>query len=1112
MYAASKWGRSSTVIALALACVVQAQAQRGDRYSAIDSQRSSPSSPLVTLDLRDATLGDALAAVTEQGGISLVYSSNVVPLQRRVTVSVRAVPVMTALRAVLQATDIEARELAPGQITLVRRPERPTTSPAEEGVLHGRIVDSATGAPVPRATVSVDISARRVMTNESGEYRFVALPTGAHLIRVQRIGYAPVDRSIVIPDRTDVTLDIVLSPVASRLQEVVTTVTGAQRRVEVGNAIAAINADSVVRGAPITSLADLINARVSGAQVVMNGGFTGTSPRIRIRGLSSLTVNNDPLLIVDGARVDNSTGGLGGYGQTAGRFNDLSPEEIESIEIVKGPSAATLYGTNAANGVIVVRTKRGVPGRMVRHAFVEGGLVEEPARFPDNFYAWGTNAATGAAQQCLLTQRAAGVCRQDSVTTFNPLMNRETSPLGTGNRQQVGLQLSGGAAPLSYFLSGEYENEIGFLRMPEIDLARVSAERGGASIPEEQRRPNALRKVGLRANANTAMGRSGDIGVSLGLISSETRLPSSGGVFQSGMWGPGYRTAQDGWLALLSRPGEAFAVRNNEDVTHYISSLVASTQPLGWLSARATVGFDFSSALLDALQRRDEGPLGLARNGQRINSRQDVSQYTADAGASASFAPWQRVTTRTSVGLQYNRLIRGSTTASGTNLAPGSETLAGAAVLTSSEQTIESVVAGSYVEQNVGVAERLFVTAALRADGGSSFGRNFHTALYPKASVSWLAADKREGWLNSIRLRSAYGVSGVQPSSTAPLALITLAPALVDGANVTGARLGATGNPGLKPERQTELEAGVDVDGLHNRLRLEGTYYDRLSRDALIDRPLSSEIGLASRQENIGAVRNRGVEGTVSAVLLTGDRVTWDLSLNGSVNHNRLERIGAGIPFIGTTPNTRSQEGYPLFSRFARPILGYDDANGDGIIEASEIRVGDSLVYMGETSPPRQLSASSGMTLLGGRLRLSTQFDYRGGHTVVNFSEYNRCSTFFSDCRGVNDPTASFAEQARAVASNSVAYGRTFYGYLEDGSFIRWRELAVTYVLPNRLTRQLGGHEAQLTVTGRNLRLFTDYSGVDPEVNSAPGFGEGYSDNPTPPAARYWLLRLNLDF
>jgi TonB-dependent SusC/RagA subfamily outer membrane receptor len=1100
------------LIVAAFAWSAPVRAQEGNAYRA--AERPSTAPRRVTLDLTDVPLRDALKAVASQGGVSLIYASSTVPLDRRISLQLRAVSVEDALRGALRGTDVDVRETTSGQLLLVRRPAGVDSADSkrlvEAGAIAGRVTDAAAGAPVVRAVVGVDGGTWRASTDDEGRYRLTDIPAGVHAVGVRRIGYAPADRMTLVADGATATLDFALAAVASRLTEVVTTVTGPQRRLEVGNVIGAIDADSVVRSAPVTSLSDLLNARVPGTQVVLNNGLTGTSPRVRIRGVNSLTVSNDPLLVVDGIRVENSTGTLGsGYGQTPGRLNDLNPEEIESIEIVKGPSAATLYGTDAANGVIVVKTKRGRRGSATWRLYAEGGVLDQPARFADNYYAWGRSTATGAIQQCRLVQVAAATCTRDSLTTFNPLMNADTRPFGRGRRGQTGLQASGGTGGFDYFVAGELEGERGFLEMPAIDRARVSLERGGVAIPDEQIHPNAQRKISLRANAGTALGPAAELNVSSGLVRNDVRLAGDG-VVSSALFGPGYRTAQDGYLSILNRPGEAFAVRNRESTTHYTTSATGTWRPIGWLSTRATTGLDFSSSLLDDLQRRNEGPLGLNRDGRRLNRQTIVSQYSADVGASALFTPRVRLTSRTSVGAQFNRRLMQVTGTTGTNLAPGSETVAGAAIITGEEQNVAAVVAGTYLEQTFGVAERLFLTGALRADGGSAFGRQFRTAIYPKASASWIALEQRAGWLNSARLRAAYGASGVQPASTAALPLVAVAPAFVDGVAATGARLSAIGNPDLKPERQTEIETGADLELLSARVRVEATYYSRLSRDALIDRPLASEFGISARQENIGSVSNRGVEGMVSATPIDNGSTTWSLTLSGSANHNRLETIGAGIGFIGVNTSVQSRQGYPLISAFARPILAYADANGNGIIEESEVTVGDTLVYLGPSSAPRQLAASSELALLGGRLRISAQFDHRGGAVITNFAETNRCSTFLSGCRAVNDPTAPFADQAAAVAFNSVRFGQTRFGFEQDATFTRWRELAVTYALSERMARLVGAQSASVTVTGRNLRLFTRFPGVDPEANESPGLFEGYSGNPTPPAARYWLVRLNL--
>lgn len=168
------------------------------------------------------------------------------------------------------------------------------------------------------------------------------------------------------------------------------------------------------------------------------------------------------------------------------------------------------------------------------------------------------------------------------------------------------------------------------------------------------------------------------------------------------------------------------------------------------------------------------------------------------------------------------------------------------------------------------------------------------------------------------------------------------------------------------------------------------------------------------------------------------------------------------------------------------------------------------MVFIGPTSAPRQAALGTSVTLLNGRLRLSAQIDRRSGSFITNYAEVNRCSLFLGNCRAVNDPASSLADQANAVAFNSTRLGNTLFGYIQEASFTRWRELAATLDLPTRLARQVGAQSASLTITGRNLGLFTKYQGLDPETNGSAGLVEGYGGNPTPPPARYWLLRVNL--
>jgi hypothetical protein len=335
--------------------------------------------------------------------------------------------------------------------------------------------------------------------------------------------------------------------------------------------------------------------------------------------------------------------------------------------------------------------------------------------------------------------------------------------------------------------------------------------------------------------------------------------------------------------------------------------------------------------------------------------------------------------------------------------------------------------------------------------------------------------------------------------------------AFVGGANRAAARPSTIGNPDLRPERQTEFEAGVDVTLMSGRITFEGTYYNRLSTDALISRPLSPDVGVTSRWENIGSVRNSGVEGLLSIQAVNTRQFGLDLILNASRNNNKLEKLGIDLPSFG--PATyQHHEGFPLFGRWARPILSYDDANSNSIIEPAEVQYGDTAVFLGPSIAPTTFSFSASVNLFNNLLRISSLFDRRSGMAGLNVNEINRCSALLSNCRAVNDPSTPLAEQARTVSFLHTNFGGTWAGFMEDGSFTRWRELSISVDIPQRYLRWLNASSAVLALSGRNIALFTNYSGKDPEISSSPGnpLTEGYSDNPTVPQTRYWILRLTL--
>ncbi len=994
-------------------------------------------------------------------------------------------------------------------------------TPLSRGIT-GRITDKEAGTPV--AGVSVTVVGTRLggVTDEQGRYRITGVPDGPHSLTAQRIGYAKTTQQVTVAPSSDVTADFALAKMTVQLGEVVVTATGAQRKLELGNEVATLRSDSVTVVAPITTVTDMLQGRVAGLMTFANSGVTGSTPRIRIRGFNSLSQPNAPLMVIDGTRVDNTTGGSGGaqnvssYGWTAGSVASVNPEEIESIEIVKGPSAATLYGTDAANGVIVIRTKRGQQGATRVTLFGETGTIQAPTRWNTNYYAFGHTTA-GAFTNCTNVARSGGLCSVDSVSVYNAMKDSPSSPLGTGNRRQGGLQVSGGVQQFRYFFSGDQEKEVGYLRLPQSEINRISLQRGGAAIPDEQIHPNYLHRVSLRGNASSAVGSRTEINISNGLLFQKSQIPAST-VFSDAAWGPGYKDAFDGW-ANSRRPGETFAVRSAENLTRFTSSVNAQSTPLTWLDVRATFGVDGAFDFSDNLQKRDEGGTPTAPSlGRRNETRNQTVLYTGDIGATATFNLRPTITSKTSLGGQFNRRNKGSVTAQGVNLPPGSETLAGAVTVTNSEQTLQSVVAGGYVEEMLGFRDRVFLTAATRADGASSFGKNFKTAYYPKIGLSWLTSDEsffpKNDVLTSLRYRFAYGSSGVQPSSVAALANVQLSTVFLNGATASGAKLSALGNPNLKPEKTTEIETGLDMDFFGGRIRAEATVYQKDSKDALVQRAWPRSVGVLStgQIDNVGAVRNRGAELSLTAQVLDTRGVALQLSANGSVNHSLLKQLDPSLRppedrFIKFVP------GFPLMGQWDHALIGYGDKNGNNIIDANEVTLTDSVVYLGVTNPTDLLNVSPSLSFLHNQLRFTSMFVHKGGYIQTNFSEANKCN--IGGCRAKNDPKAPLSVQASYIALAGPTL--TYAGYAENGTFTRWAEASVVWEARDYLRKWIGDRTATVTLSARNLKLWTKYSGLDPEVAANPELGGNFGtlwdlgyDNPVSPQPRYFILRLTL--
>jgi len=377
------------------------------------------------------------------------------------------------------------------------------------------------------------------------------------------------------------------------------------------------------------------------------------------------------------------------------------------------------------------------------------------------------------------------------------------------------------------------------------------------------------------------------------------------------------------------------------------------------------------------------------------------------------------------------------------------------------------------------------------------------------------------GFLNSLRLRSAYGQAGLRPGAADALqafgsqvtTLLTNAGDAEDAAAITFNNIG---NPALKPERSSEVEIGFESEMFASRLGVEMSYFKKTSKDALVQKPLPPSAGSsANRFENLGQVDNSGLEYRVRGQVLRSAAIEWNASVNGSVIKNKLVSLGVdaqgkAIPDVQVTSYQRHAENYALGSYFHFPIISYADANADGLLSPAEVVVRrDTNVFLGNPFPKREMSFATDLRFRDWA-RLSTQLDYKGGHQLLNITSALRCSTAdMGNCAALYDRNTPLDRQAAIVARTSY---RSYAGFVEDADFMKLREIALTLTVPTRFARRLSASNLSVTLAGRNLKTWTSYTGLDPELNFNGQSNFSTADAGTLPSNRLFQIRLDAGF
>lgn len=821
------------------------------------------------------------------------------------------------------------------------------------GTITGQITREGTGQAVAGAHILVLGSAEAAVANEAGQYTLHNVRAGSADVQVLNVGYKPAKKTVSVTGGQTTVADFQLTTSVVQLADVVVSSTGQlARRIELGNAVSTLgDVVSNVETKPIQNISDLITAKAPGVMVLPPTVLGGT-PVIRIRGISSLSLSNAPIWVVDGVRYNISSNATSAGQTPLSLLNNLSPEEIEDVEIVKGPSAATLYGTGAANGVVVVTTRKGKAGTTKWNFLSEWRTIDDRTHYPDQAALWGHSpAAPTLNTRCQLgtmntsvftsTLPAASQCVPDSLTYYNPLSDPSNTFIKLGRGSLYGMNVSGGNDAVRYFVSGDLDNEFGPIQMDAPDIAFYNASLH-TPITDHMFHPRQQQKINVRSNVSAALSPKLDVNVNAGFAKSDNTIEPDNslliGLLFTGEAGYGYKgcpatptasgtpiPANSGNFCGLDKPyldptgfpqhdynsfapGSIMQFVTPNDVQRFTGSTNANWRPLSWLQSDATVGVDLSAGDQFHVCRLNECPQSGAtsRVGNVTDDRRGRRNFSAQGSATGTWQMNSYTNFKTSVGTDYTNEEQDRLLAQGRTLPPGAASLQSAATfvqfLDSQPQAIKTL--GYYIQEEAALHDRLFLTVAARQDQNSAFGSNFQHILYPKASVSWVVSDEdffpKFSWLDGFRLRSAYGENGVQPGATT--ALQTFSPVTTTltktgattGTDAAGLIANNPGNPNLKPEKSGEFEAGFETDLVRRRIHLDYTFYNKTTHDALLAIPIPASTGspVLSLLQNVGSTQNWGHEVQINAQILTLPSFGWDVTLSGSHNSNKWLNLG----------------------------------------------------------------------------------------------------------------------------------------------------------------------------------------------------------------------------
>ena len=997
------------------------------------------------------------------------------------------------------------------------------------GTVRGQVTDAATQRPLSGAQISLAGTQRGGLANSSGQFLILNVPVGTYTVRAEIIGFGAQQMDVTVSAGQVAVANFALSQQAINLEELVVTGTaGRTQKRSIGNSVTSVKTEGLTEMAPINDVTELLTARAPGLTLMSNGGMAGGGSRIRIRGASSLNAGNEPVVFVDGVRIESSLSGVSGSSngtvQSNSPLDAINPDDIESIEVIKGPAAATLYGAEAAGGVIQIITKKGRAGiqgiqwtAQVEYGQTDWSVVDTPTNY---WLCTESNTTSSSYPGC---HQFAGITDPaQRILSQNPIRDDEATNR-TGGMNGVNVSARGGAETYNYYISFENSSEEGVFYN------------------------NFDRRTGGRANFGFVPTDKLNFNVNVGYVKNRIRMPlsnnASNGILRNAFrgragalndpWKTGYR----GFSPELSNQ------YNNQMWGERLTlGITTNFNPTEWFSNRLTLGLDRDDReerVFFTIDTTGRAPWGSnASVGSVDYSLPLIHRWTVDYSGTVSFDFAEDYTSAFSAGMQLNNRHRVTHTTSGVGLVSNSINLVGSAATTTAGQSMsEQTSLGFFVQEQVGWKDKLYLTTAVRVDDNSAFGEDFSLVVYPKASLSYIITDEdffQFDFLDQLKLRAAWGQAGNAPAPFSADRTFGTSQTTFQDATVNYLTFASYGNPDLKAETGQEFELGFESSLWDGKVGVDLTYYYQQTKDALVSIPDPPSSGWAgSHLVNIGEIKNTGLEILINTSPVHTRTVEWASTVGLNFSANELVSFGRypdgsaildEVTFGAFASVQRHREGYPLGGFWSVDVDR--DASGNPVLTNGSVTLDRSCTwqpsdpswsmsdcaesYEGPMLPTREIAWTNTVTLFG-NFRLFANLDYKGGH-------YQWCAMCSINSRvdrntvEINNPNPTELEAAEILASRSLQTKK----WIQPADFIKLRELSLSYTLPTELAAKAGADRATVTLSGRNLWYTTDYKlrevMYDPEVAFYTLDNFSSLDYASLPMMRQWSLSMRVGF